>query len=419
MKRIILIEPNLIKSFGHVVEFPTALIKGSRSLGIKLILISNENITEEAKNELQDVELYSLIQDTCFADLEDKGKKFYQDLIRINEIIGLTEEDLILCLTSYTNEILGAHQFTSENPSVRINLWMHQLYPPVKVFNDLLINEVRNQYEGKLKEVLESVSMNTNLNIFTTESDNLRSKVESYLKRSVYTLPLPYNEMPINPEKTDHKINLGFLGDGRYEKGGLLALKALNILLEENSHTDLISKFILQIINPRGYDENEFKIFQDLKSNLSSYDNVEFISEGLSSEDFYRTLNSIDLLILPYHPKSYDERVSGIMMQAMLQGIPVIATEETWLGETLRKYRIENTFKYSYNLEADAESLYKILLDTLDNYDLIAKRSKAIQQEVKSENNSINFLDTLIKLYEEEPIKSYNSYSNIQSGSVY
>src|SRR5690606_15003369 len=95
------------------------------------------------------------------------------------------------------------------------------------------------------------------------------------------------------------------------------------------------------------------------------------------------------------------ERVSGIMIQAMLQGIPVIATNETWLVETLMKYGIENTFKYSYNLTADAESLYKILLDTLDNYHEIANKFEAIQQVVKSENNPINFLNTLIKIYEE------------------
>jgi hypothetical protein len=52
----------------------------------------------------------------------------------------------------------------------------------------------------------------------------------------------------------------------------------------------------------------------------------------LTTEEYYRMLAEIDVLVLPYDGRRYDIRSSGILVQARVAGKPMVAPAGSWIA---------------------------------------------------------------------------------------
>ena len=147
-------------------------------------------------------------------------------------------------------------------------------------------------------------------------------------------LPIPYPSVdaePISLETWSHgpAVKLVYLGGARVEKGFHLLSLAENSLRKTCAGEIL---WRLQASISGGLEEPEVI---SARRNLSSVrdGSVELVERNLTTSEFQSLLLSADIVLLPYLPEFYRARSSGILVQALAAGKPVIVPANTWLSK--------------------------------------------------------------------------------------
>jgi FkbM family methyltransferase len=78
----------------------------------------------------------------------------------------------------------------------------------------------------------------------------------------------------------------------------------------------------------------------ELINALASVENtlVSVESQALSDDDFVEFIAGGDVVVLPYKASAFSERPSGILIDAITLGRPVVAIEGTWLADAVKRY---------------------------------------------------------------------------------
>jgi glycosyltransferase involved in cell wall biosynthesis len=123
--------------------------------------------------------------------------------------------------------------------------------------------------------------------------------------------------------------------------------------------------------------------FRDGEGNLISIDpwlrehpQVEVIGRYFQGDEYERWLAETDVMVLPYR-SPYRLRVSRVVIEAMLNGMPVIATNGTTLFEQAEEYGVAVGCE-----EGSAESLARAILELAE--DFAAMRNEAKQKAKKA-----------------------------------
>lgn len=66
---------------------------------------------------------------------------------------------------------------------------------------------------------------------------------------------------------------------------------------------------------------------------------VRVIPDNLPDSEFKRLIQTSDLLVLPYMPDGFQKRTSGILIDAMYFGVPVVVCAGTWLADLVGQYK--------------------------------------------------------------------------------
>ncbi len=169
-----------------------------------------------------------------------------------------------------------------------------------------------------------------------TDSERLRDLLEELTTLPIEVLPIPH----VPPEACDgatqpsdraRRCRLVSLGSARDEKGFYEILDAIRIL-----HRDGFGEgfhFVLQCNDPTPEVADAIAAFQ-----AEHLPHCELLVETLSPEAYYRQLHEADVVLLPYWQSIYTARTSGVFMEALAAGKPVIATRDSWMSDQLAAY---------------------------------------------------------------------------------
>jgi glycosyltransferase involved in cell wall biosynthesis len=147
-------------------------------------------------------------------------------------------------------------------------------------------------------------------------------------------LPIPFPNThpdPVSLEKwsVNPAIKLVYLGGARVEKGFNLIPAAHKALCEEFGAT-----ILWRLQAPPNSTTEEPEVIAARKQLFAISDgSVETIEHNLSTAEFRSLLISSDIVLLPYLPEFYRARSSGILVQALAAGKPVVVPANTWLSE--------------------------------------------------------------------------------------
>jgi len=146
-------------------------------------------------------------------------------------------------------------------------------------------------------------------------------------------LPIPHclEERPPPPDRgPGFPLRLVYLGNARSEKGFDL-LPGLLTALKKDCFGTGRAKLVAQANIPVSLEEAD--IARAVKR-LSAYpaNQVELLDRELSLEAFQELLHSADIVLLPYRADLYRRRSSGILVQALAAGKPVVVPEDSWLA---------------------------------------------------------------------------------------
>ena len=64
---------------------------------------------------------------------------------------------------------------------------------------------------------------------------------------------------------------------------------------------------------------------------------VRFIDGHLSADDYARWLSASDLAVFLYEPDRYEARASGVLLEMMIRGVPVVVPDHCYLSDVVRK----------------------------------------------------------------------------------
>ena len=163
-----------------------------------------------------------------------------------------------------------------------------------------------------------------------TDSERLSGEYAALSRGQVTTLPVP---LPIaevhSPEKSRGDVSVAFLGASRVEKG-FCELPAL------------IERFPpgLRAMVQVARDSADPRIrtavgeLDALATRLPG--RVELLESPVPSDVYYRWIASTDIVALPYLSTKYNASTSGIFVEAVCFGVPVICPAESWMADVMR-----------------------------------------------------------------------------------
>lgn len=129
-------------------------------------------------------------------------------------------------------------------------------------------------------------------------------------------------------EPKDRPLTMAVFGPARFEKGSDVLQEAISRHLQSTPGSKTL--FCVQWI--ADFSDNFGNMIRKLP-HLEKDQRVEFIKTYFEAGEYPRRLARSDVLLLPYRKSSYDLRVSRVVIEAMVHGIPVIATTGTTLAD--------------------------------------------------------------------------------------
>ena len=161
--------------------------------------------------------------------------------------------------------------------------------------------------------------------ILLTDSDLLAKEQAALFKKKVIVVPIPHTNISIGKgEKHDFKsISLWWPGGStRWEKG----LYYINLLSKELSTEKSI----------------KLMVAENAKGKVIDSKNIVYLPTCLCSEEYYTLMRSVDIVLVPYVQEEYQQRTSGIFVEAVASGAKVITLKNTWMSYELEKYSLSD-----------------------------------------------------------------------------
>lgn len=152
----------------------------------------------------------------------------------------------------------------------------------------------------------------------------------------VTTLPIPFKQTHLRERlsgtgrKDGHAPKtVTYLGDARLEKGYGALPEAVSFLSDKMKAGAV--RFTLQSnFNTPGGEAGMLAARQRLAQHPPS--RVKLITNPMGHEEYYDVLYNADIVVIPYDAERYCRRSSGVLVEAMAAGKPVITTAGSWMA---------------------------------------------------------------------------------------
>lgn len=128
---------------------------------------------------------------------------------------------------------------------------------------------------------------------------------------------------------------------------------------------------------------------------LREMKNVTVIDGVLSEKEYADLLQTSDIILIPYRKKAFYSRTSGIFVDALRLGKPVVTTRETWMGRLTEKYGNGATFS-DENVEEFIQALYTVK-ENFSYYQANARATYEAWKKVNGIRNLISFFNKSVE----------------------
>ncbi|WP_143549164.1 glycosyltransferase [Rhodopirellula bahusiensis] len=239
---------------------------------------------------------------------------------------------------------------------------------------------------------------------FVTDSERLADEYEELTGIRFQVLPHPCLiglQAPSTPadesfgkteknstSESTKSVRVFLPGPARYEKGADRLVEAAKLLSQQQdlSPIEMVFQWSDAFTLPNGSMLGP----DDLPAlNLS---NVTFdvITKPLSSEAYHQQLLKADLIILPYRREVYFARISGVAVEAMMLGKPLLYTSDTWVDT------IASQFDCGLSMDNDVAGVVEAISEAIANLDTMAQQSRGAAGDVASFFSAKSFTSKLL-----------------------
>jgi len=231
---------------------------------------------------------------------------------------------------------------------------------------------------------------------FVTDSERLADEYEALTGIRFRVVPHPSliglaanrtdDRLRILEEKEDTRVFLP--GPARYEKGTDRLVELARQLNDDPSVPRI--KFVVQWSET--FDLPSGRQIGPIELENLRFEKITFLihKKPLSSAEYATELNSADIILLPYRIEAYYARISGVAVEVMLLGKPLVYTENTWVASVASK------FGYGLSTSEDAADLCKQLKRVVVDLEAFSAGAMKSKRLARIEYSSENFLRKLL-----------------------
>jgi len=177
------------------------------------------------------------------------------------------------------------------------------------------------------------------------------------------------------------RIRFASLGNARAEKGILEIIRAIEIVNVSSDGSDV--EFVLQVNDPS----------EDCREPIQRLQfpprpgNVMLITNSMDGAAYSALLDSVDVVLVPYWREIYQSRTSGILLEAITAGKPVIVTADTWMSDELERWGAGIAIP-DHDPRALADGIERMARD----YGAFAERAASAARSSRQFHSSASFL---------------------------
>jgi glycosyltransferase involved in cell wall biosynthesis len=190
---------------------------------------------------------------------------------------------------------------------------------------------------------------------------------------------------PPVPATSADPIVFGCYGAARHEKGSDILQSAIALVLKKRP--DMSARFVFQWIED--FADEEGRVVR-LDPEVAAHPKVQVIRKHFSEGGYERQLAATDVMLLPYR-SPYRLRVSRVVIEGLILGIPLIVTRGTTLWDQASRYGCATACE-----EESAESLAEAILALLDEYEEASRRAKDCRTEALRHFSVAEFRNRLL-----------------------
>lgn len=253
--------------------------------------------------------------------------------------IELNDGDLVFIPTLSERDMLGLLDYFRTAPESARPAW-HLL------FRRNLYQGRESEYAGQEQNVAVSrdafrqfCSALTGQQVtFWTDTERLTDQYNRLGVAEFRTLPIPINEAfhRLSPRHVNGDgLRIVYAGDARREKGYPYLPQIVGGLLRDPEFNRKVRfEFQSNFAHARPEDGTDEMLARTELDCMQS-DRVRLHLNPLDSDAYFKLVSSADILLVLYDPKNYYARSSGVMIEALAAGIPVVAPRDSWMGQLL------------------------------------------------------------------------------------
>ena len=339
-RRLLIVEEALKDYVGHWYEYVRAVVELNRAERIEVTVVGHANATNELREDLGVVPLFPRTPwDGDYRRggwLERKLGYFRHNWLVFRTVRGfLRERGRFDCLFAPT--VVGHHVW-----GWRL-LWTLERRRIGRLV--LLIRNNAGTYDRRAATPrfgwsarlfglgIRSFAGHIAAGRVTIATDSERLAEEYLRLTGLRPAVFPSPRIAAPPAKARRRrkrapLTFAALGPARFEKGIDVLQRAIALYLADPANPP--ARFTIQW--PQPITDAAGRPYRRDKRLIAS-GNVTFLTEPLASTAYDALLAASDCIVLPYRRSSYYARISGVAIEAVTAGIPVIATADTWTAE--------------------------------------------------------------------------------------
>jgi len=308
----------------------------------------------------------------------------FEDLTRIG---GIAPADLVYLSTVQPIELAALSAWMARHPSGAMPNAVAEfcLNPGVGIETSgtarkIVMPDPRREprpllYHYAAMRMLPHILPRLRLAVFEPETGAL---LRELLGRPVELLPIMFEAVTGRADRTGKRpITVGLLGHQQRYKGYHLAPEIVRALLRERPEL----RFLIHNADPEGrhtLDPTGLVEAQAAFRELSAQDRRVEVSEGPAGKDLWaQLLARTDAMLCPYAPGHYSATFSGVAVDAVANGIPVVGPAGTAIESLLKEFGGPGTLFEKHEPEAIAAATIE-LVDAFDGFAAIAHEAAAV-----------------------------------------
>jgi glycosyltransferase involved in cell wall biosynthesis len=268
---------------------------------------------------------------------------FARDTRRVLRRLHPGPDDLVFIPTLSESDFVGLARCFRDEPLSQAPAWhvlfRRDIYSGREPSYGIDRDQIAQIRRGLLRQTLLDVMIKFARHRvhFYTDTSRLTDQYNRLNTFEFATIPIPVNRSfrPVARPTQTQPLLVSYLGDARSEKGYHLLPQIVDTMLPELQRGVL--RFAIQS-NFAFLDPAVDSAAVVARSQLRRYPAqlVELHETPLDSNAYACLLMSSDVVLIPYDAERYYARSSGILVEALSAGIPVIVPAASWMSDVLQ-----------------------------------------------------------------------------------